>query len=201
MGESGRVAPVLSYGALDRAHLTKHLMALAQRVGVDKVTMRALASDAGTSASSVYYHVKDKNEMFDLLIEAIVDSIEIPSGGDWEHRLVTLYTNAWNVLVAVRGSAALLQQRPHTRAAANMDQATRKLLRESGLATDDFDGAHAVLYIHLLGSVELAHRRYPETATAKQTRGMKSVFLFGVQVILEGLRHVSAAKRPDRGAV
>src|SRR5271156_3574516 len=159
-------------------------MALAGRVGVDKVTMRALAAEAGTSASSVYYHVKDKNEMLELLIEAIVDSIEIPSGGAWERRLITLYTNAWHVLVEVRGSAALLQQCPHTRAAANMDQATRKLLHESGLVTDDFDGAHAVLYIHLLGSVELAHRRYPDGATVKQTAGMKSVFLFGVRVIL-----------------
>lgn len=191
----------MPYGALDRAHLTKHLMALAQRVGVDKVTMRALAAEAGTSASSVYYHVKDKNEMLDLLIESIVDSIEIPSRGEWEHRLVTLYTNAWHVLVAVPGSAALLQQRPHTRAAANMDQATRKLLRESGLATHDFDGAHAVLYIHLLGSVELAHRRYPEGATTKQTRGMKSVFHFGVHVILEGLRQVSGMGKPERGAM
>jgi TetR/AcrR family transcriptional regulator, tetracycline repressor protein len=200
VAKSGRVAPVLSYGDLDRAHLTKHLMALAQRVGVDKVTMRTLAAEAGTSASSVYYHVKDKNEMLDLLIESIVDSIEIPSRGEWELRLVTLYTNAWDVLVAVPGSAALLQQRPHTRAAANMDEATRKLLHESGLATDDFDGAHAVLYIHLLGSVELAHRRYPGGATAKQNAGMKSVFLFGVQVILEGLRQMSAVKRPDRRA-
>jgi TetR/AcrR family transcriptional regulator, tetracycline repressor protein len=200
VAKSGRVAPVLSYGDLDRAHLTKHLMALAQRVGVDKVTMRALAAEAGTSASSVYYHVKDKNEMLDLLIEAIVDSIEVPSRGEWELRLVTLYTNAWHVLVAVPGSAALLQQRPHTRAAASMDEATRKLIHESGLAADDFDGAHAVLYVHLLGSVELAHRRYPDGATAKQNAGMKSVFLFGVQVILEGLRHMSAAKRPDRAA-
>jgi TetR/AcrR family tetracycline transcriptional repressor len=201
MGDSRRVAPVLSYGDLDRAHLTKHLMALAQRVGVDKVTMRALAAEAGTSASSVYYHVEDKNEMLDLLIEAIVDSIEIPSRGEWELRLVTLYTNAWHVLVAVPGSAALLQQRPHTRAAANMDQATRKLLHESGLVTADLDGAHAVLYIHLLGSLELAHRRYPDGATVKQTVGMKSVFLFGVRVILEGLRQVSATGKPERGAM
>jgi TetR/AcrR family tetracycline transcriptional repressor len=200
VAKSGRVAPVLSYGDLDRAHLTKHLMALAERVGVDKVTMRALAAEAGTSASSVYYHVKDKNEMLDLLIEAMVDSIEIPSRGERELRLVNLYTNAWHVLVAVPGSAALLQQRPHTRAAANMDEATRKLLRESGIATDDFDGAHAVLYIHLLGSVELAHRRYPGGATAKQNAGIKAVFLFGVQVILEGLRQMSAARRPDRRA-
>lgn len=201
MGESGRVAPVLSYGALDRAHLTKHLMALAQQVGVDKVTMRTLAAEAGTSASSVYYHVKDKNEMLDLLIEAIVDSIEIPSGGDWEQRLVRLYTNAWHVLLAVRGSAALLQQRPHTRAAANMDQATRQLLRESGLATDDSDGAHAVLYIHLLGSVELAHRRYPDGATTKQTAGMESIFRYGLRVILAGLSQVSAMDQPERGAM
>ena len=54
---SRRVAPGLAYGMLDREHLTKHLLELAQRVGVEKVTMRGLAVEAGTSASSVYYHV------------------------------------------------------------------------------------------------------------------------------------------------
>src|SRR6185312_16231214 len=40
--ETATAAPVLRYGALDRAHLTKHLWQLAKRVGVSRVTMRAL---------------------------------------------------------------------------------------------------------------------------------------------------------------
>jgi TetR/AcrR family transcriptional regulator, tetracycline repressor protein len=187
MAEREYVAPVLSYGALDPAHLTKHLLELARNVGVDKVTMRALAAHAGTSASSVYYHVKDKSELLDLLIETVVESIEVPTTGDWEHRLIALYTNAWRVLSSVPGIAALLQSRPHTEAARNMDHATRKILRESGLAASDFAGSHAVLYIHLLGSVELAHRLARNTDAAKE---MESTFLHGLKVIITGLKHI-----------
>ena len=105
-------ARTLGYGMLDRDHLTKHLFELAQRVGVAKVTMRGLASQAGTSTSSVYYHVAGKAELLDLLIEAVVNSIEVPTKGEWQERVVALYTNAWRVLVTVRGIAGLLQQRP-----------------------------------------------------------------------------------------
>src|SRR5690242_7461355 len=140
---TGRSARAFGYGMLDRDHLTKHLLQLAQRVGVEKVTMRALALEAGTSASSVYYHVAGKDELLDLLIEAVVNSIEVPARGEWEQRLVTLYTNAWQVLVSVRGVAALLQQRPHTEAAANMDRATRSILREAALSRRDFEAAYA----------------------------------------------------------
>lgn len=187
MADRKYVAPVLSYGALDPAHLTKHLLELARNVGVDKVTMRALAAHAGTSASSVYYHVKDKSELLDLLIETVVESIEVPTTGDWEQRLIALYTNAWRVLSSVPGIAALLQQRPHTEAARNMDHATRKILHESGLAASNFAGSHAVLYIHLLGSVELAHRLAPD---ARLTDEMESTFLHGLKVIITGLKHI-----------
>jgi AcrR family transcriptional regulator len=188
VAEPDYVAPVLSYGALDRAHLTKHLLELARDVGVDRVTMRGLAAHAGTSASSVYYHVKNKNEMLDMLIASVVESIDIPTSGDWEHRLIALYTNAWRVLITVPGIAALLQRRPHTAAADDMDRATRKILRESGLLAKDFGGAHAVLYIHLLGFVELVHRR--ASPIAEDYADMESTFLYGLNVILAGLKAI-----------
>src|ERR1700738_5180619 len=111
-------APVLRYGALDRAHLTKHLWRLAKRVGVNRVTMRELAAEAGTSPSSAYYHVRDKRELLDLLIESVLAQIEVPRDGDWESRLVALYTTAWKVLLEVPGIAVLLQEHTHTTAAA-----------------------------------------------------------------------------------
>lgn len=182
-----RSSRALGYGMLDRDHLTKHLLQLAQRVGVEQVTMRALAREAGTSASSVYYHVEGKDELLDLLIEAVVNSIDVPERGEWEPRLVTLYLNAWRVLVSVRGVAALLQQRPHTVAAANMDSATRSILREAGLSKRDFAAAYALLYVHLLGAVELEHHRADDVEPGSARA--EAVFRDGLRIILKGVRH------------
>lgn len=178
-------APVLRYGALDRAHLTKHLLRLAKRVGVSRVTMRDLAAEAGTAASSVYYHVRDKRELLDLLIESVLAQIEVPQKGDWETRLLALYTSAWKVLISVPGIAALLQEHPHTAAATQMDRASRKILRESGLDAEYFDAAHAALYIHLLGSVQLEHTDRSGTPAGGSS---ESAFVYGLRLILAGLR-------------
>ncbi|SON58797.1 Tetracycline repressor protein class A from transposon 1721 [Mycobacterium simulans] len=178
--------PVLRYGALDRAHLTKHLWRLAKRVGVNRVTIRELAAQAGTAPSSVYYHVRDKRELLDLLIESVLAQIEVPQQGDWESRVVALYTNAWQVLLEVPGIAALLLQHPHTAAATEMDRASRGILRESGLRAEHFEAAHAALYIHLLGSVQLEHMR-PTDAAADGPNDR--AFAYGLRLILAGLRN------------
>jgi AcrR family transcriptional regulator len=185
-------APVLRYGALDRAHLTKHLLRLAKRVGVSRVTMRELAAEAGTAASSVYYHVRDKRELLDLLIESVLGQIDVPLEGDWETRLLALYTNAWKVLVGVPGIAALLQEHPHTAAATELDRASRAILRESGLAVQHFDAAHAALYIHLLGSVQLQHTHRTGGAAGGPS---EQAFAYGLRLILAGLRDELAQRR------
>lgn len=175
-------APVLRYGALDRVHLTKHLLQLAKRVGVNRVTMRELAAEAGTSPSSAYYHIRDKRELLDLLIESVLAEIEVPHEGDWESRLIALYTNAWKVLLEVPGIAVLLQEHPHTTAATEMDRASRAILRDSGLRKAHFEAAHAALYIHLLGSVQLSHLRHADKPNYPS-------FLYGLRLIISGLRH------------
>jgi AcrR family transcriptional regulator len=182
-----RAGAALPYGALDRDHLVKHLLELARRVGVENVTMRALATEAGTSASSVYYHVKDKAALLDLLAESVIESIEIPTDGDWEQRTRALYTNAWKVLIAIPGIAAMLQQRPLTGAADAMDRTVRQIMAESGWTTDEVAAAHAVLYIHLLGSVQLEHHLRHSGIGSRSDDGAESVFQHGLRVILAGL--------------
>lgn len=182
MARTRRTTSVLPYGTLDREHLVKHLLELARRVGVENVTMRNLAAEAGTSASSVYYHVKDKAALLDLLADSVLESIEIPADGDWEHRLRELYTNAWQVMVGVPGIATLLQQRPLVGAADAMDRTVKGIMAESGWATDDLDAAHAVLYIHLLGSIQLEHHLRRTGAGDARV-----LFQHGLRVILAGL--------------
>lgn len=184
MARTRRTTSVLPYGALDREHLVKHLLELARRVGVENVTMRNLAAEAGTSASSVYYHVKDKAALLDLLTNSVLESIEVPVDGDWEDRISGLYTNAWQTLVGVPGIAALIQQRPLSGAADAMDRIAKHIMAESGWTTEEVNAAHAVLYIHLLGSVQLEHHLSGTGAGDARQR-----FRHGMRVILAGLQH------------
>lgn len=192
MARTRRAGSVLPYGSLDREHLVKHLLELARRVGVENVTMRALATEAGTSPSSVYYHVKDKAALLDLLIESVLGSIEIPSDGGWERRIAELYTNAWHVMIEMPGIAALLQQRPLVGTAHAMDRTAKDILTESGWSADDVAAAHAVLYIHLLGSVQLQHHLKLSGAD----RDAELLFQRGLRVILAGLHHHRDDRRP-----
>lgn len=188
--------PGLPYGVLDRQLLTESLLTLARRVGVDNVTMRMLAAEAGTSTSSVYYHVTNKAEIFDLLIDVVVSRIAVPTAGSWEDRLMVLYRNAWRAMIDVPGIASLLQRRPHTRAADDMDRESRKILHESGLRRRDIESAHAVLYIHLLGALQLEHDRTPAGAPITVSRASETTFVFGLRVILAGLRELIASPSP-----
>ncbi|ABM16249.1 MULTISPECIES: TetR family transcriptional regulator [Mycolicibacterium] len=188
MARTRRAGAALPYGALDRDHLVKHLLELARRVGVENVTMRALATEAGTSASSVYYHVKDKAALLDLLAESVIESIEVPTEGDWEQRTRALYTNAWKVMIAIPGIAAMLQQRPLTGAADAVDRTVKAIMAESGWTADEVAAAHVVLYIHLLGSVQLEHHLRHSGIEIKSDDGAESVFQHGLRVILAGLR-------------
>ena len=187
MARTRRTASALPYGALDRGHLVKHLLELARRVGVDNVTMRNLAAEAGTSAPSVYYHVKDKAALLGLLADSVLDSIEIPLEGTWDQRIRELYTNAWRVMVAVPGIAGLIQQRPLAGMADTMDRTAKQIMAESGWSRRDLDAAHAVLYIHLLGSVQLEHHLQRAGAGNAEL-----VFQHGLNVILTGLKSVNA---------
>jgi AcrR family transcriptional regulator len=184
-----RAGAALPYGALDRAHVVKHLLELARRVGVENVTMRALAAEAGTSPSSVYYHVEDKAALFDLLTESVLESIAVPADGDWSRRIAALYTNAWQVMSEIPGIAALLQQRPLTGAAHSMDSTAKAILAETGWSEDDVNAAHAVLYIHLLGSVQLEHHLRLRGSAAGTAHDGEMLFQRGLGVILTGLRH------------
>lgn len=184
MARTRRTESVLAYGALDREHLVKHLLELARRVGVENVTMRNLAAEAGTSASSVYYHVKDKAALLDLLTDSVLENIEVPTDGDWVHRISELYTNAWQALVDIPGIAALIQQRPLIGTAHSLDQTAKQIMSESGWAPDDLESAHVVLYIHLLGSVQLEHHLQSTGAGDSQL-----LFQHGLRVILTGLQH------------
>src|SRR4030065_2158494 len=72
-----------------RKPLTRHRVlragvALADRHGVDPLTMRRLGGRLGVEAMALYKHVANKDEILDGIAELVVGEIEIPApGSEW----------------------------------------------------------------------------------------------------------------------
>lgn len=63
-------------------------VALADSGGIDAVSMRKLASELGIEAMSLYYHVKNKDEILDGMIEIVIGEMALASpDDDWRTAL------------------------------------------------------------------------------------------------------------------
>jgi AcrR family transcriptional regulator len=77
---------------LSRERVLRAAVRLADHGGVESLTMRRLADELGAEAMSLYYHVANKDEVLDGIVEVIareindaVRDIDVPAtGADWK---------------------------------------------------------------------------------------------------------------------
>lgn len=65
---------------LDRAAVIEASFAVVQADGLDRLSMRSLAERLGVKAASLYWHVRDRRELIELLGRAVLDEIPVPAG-------------------------------------------------------------------------------------------------------------------------
>jgi AcrR family transcriptional regulator len=80
---------------LSRQEIVATAMAIADAEGLASVTMRRIAQELGAGAMSLYWHVASKEELQDLMLEAIEAEIDVPEpSGDWRADLRAFARNA-----------------------------------------------------------------------------------------------------------
>jgi AcrR family transcriptional regulator len=141
---------------LSRRRVLRAAVRLADRDGLDSLTMRRLAQEVGVEAMSLYHHVANKEAVFDGLVEVLLDEITAaveeadapPPERDWRAALRARILAARDVLLRHRWAPRLLATRPAMSPAviAYYDHVVG-LLRAGGFS---FDLAHRAL--HVLGS-------------------------------------------------
>jgi TetR/AcrR family tetracycline transcriptional repressor len=178
--------PRRAYGGLDREEVVVALRDLAKRVGVQRVTMRALAAEVGAAVPSVYYHVPSKQAALELVAESVLAEIPMPENGSWDTRLIELYSAARELILGVPGVASILQTSSGSEPARRLDRHSRSLLAEAGLAKASAAAAHTVLYTYLLGSIALEETR-SAAATPRARRQTAAHFRAGLDVIVAGV--------------
>jgi len=90
---------VASDAGLSKQRVVVEAVRLADREGVDGLSMRRLAGALGAGAMSLYYYVASKEELLDAMIDVVFEEIELPpEETDWQSAMRRRAVSARQVL-------------------------------------------------------------------------------------------------------
>ncbi len=96
-----------------RAEITAAALKIADQEGLDAVSMRRVAADLGTGAASLYRYVETREELLDLMTDAVGAEYSLGEPtGDWLGELVAVGEQACAILRRHPWLAGLVLTRP-----------------------------------------------------------------------------------------
>lgn len=122
---------------------------LADRDGIESISMRRLAQELGVEAMSLYTHVRNKEDLLDGMVDAVIGKIPMSAdGADWKTSLRQMVLAARSVVLTHPWAPRPIESRT-TPGPATMRYLNTVLgvLREGG-----FTVAQAHHALHILGS-------------------------------------------------
>lgn len=108
--------------AITRDDVVGTAIQLLQEVGLDGLTLRRLATELGISAPTLYWHVKDKRELLDLMSEAMVQKAwetmpPFPTDLPWDEKIAEGLRRQYRAITAFRDGARVVAGNRPTEAA------------------------------------------------------------------------------------
>ncbi|BDM74341.1 TetR family transcriptional regulator (plasmid) [Streptomyces nigrescens] len=96
-----------------RAEITAAAVELADREGLEAVSMRRVASVLGTGAASLYRYVATRDELLDLMTDSTASEYHLPAPtGDWEADLLAIGHQARQIMHRHPWLPAVVMGRP-----------------------------------------------------------------------------------------
>jgi AcrR family transcriptional regulator len=213
---------------MSRERVLRTAIGLADKEGIDALTMRRLAQELGVEAMTLYHYVANKQEMLDGMIDLLAQDVEFPSGDeDWKTATRERAISTRNVLLRHPWAGSLWNQVQVGPGRIRLMDSALRTFRTGGLSPEVTErGFHAVEN-HILGytlqaqafllpDVDLAEagraflqflprEEYPWLAEHVEQHLEKGTldegdFEFGLDLILDGIERLDedAKARPMR---
>ena len=103
---------VASDARLSKQRVVVEAVRLADREGVDGLSMRRLAGELGAGAMSLYHYVANKEQLLDAMIDIVFEEIELPTDAtDWQSAIRRRAVSARQVLARHPWAIGLMESR------------------------------------------------------------------------------------------
>lgn len=131
-------------------------IAIVDQEGLEALTIRRVAQACGLSPMGVYRHVRDKDDLLDQVVNAVVDpaveSLEV--SGPWDEQVSGLFRYARRLFLQHPGVAVLCVLRPTpVLGVARFYDRVLKALAEGGITDADAVRSFDTLLMFMFGSV------------------------------------------------
>jgi AcrR family transcriptional regulator len=212
---------------LTRDAVAERALALADKSGLDALTIRKLATELGVTPMALYWHFRGKEELLEGIAERVWEEVDltVDRAAPWTEQMRTLLESFLRVLRAHPAAPALLL---HAHAALNATELTLDILRSGGFSPEDASmAARSTLWtgitlvlsepgIELIDNTEraeLQRKKQVQFATQPPARYPRLVecaipmtacddpeehYRFGVDLFIGGLAAIAAARVKDR---
>ncbi|MEO5535130.1 MAG: TetR/AcrR family transcriptional regulator C-terminal domain-containing protein [Pseudolysinimonas sp.] len=98
---------------LSRPRVIAAAVALADREGLEGISMRRVGRELGVEAMSLYRYVSSKDDLIDAMVDQVIGEFPAPDEAlDWNERLRTLVLGAYLVLLDHGWAASPATSRP-----------------------------------------------------------------------------------------
>jgi len=103
----------ISREPLDIEKIVKAALKLLNEVGLQQLTTRRLAEALGIRSASLYWHIKNKAELLQLLAESISSKLHLPDRSlPWNEQVLNFAMEYRATLLTIRDSAEILLDTP-----------------------------------------------------------------------------------------
>jgi AcrR family transcriptional regulator len=138
---------------LNRERVLQGAIAIADTAGIGALTIRTLAQQLGVKPMAIYYHVANKDEILDGIVDLVFAEIELPeAGGDWRSELVRRANSARGVLSRHHWAIGLMESRKSPGPATlRHHDAVLGTLRRAGFSVEMTAHAYALLDSYVYG--------------------------------------------------
>jgi TetR/AcrR family tetracycline transcriptional repressor len=168
-GESGR-------RLLTRERVVAEALAVISAEGAQALSMRAIAARLGVVPGALYRHVRSKEQLYDLVLDAVLAEVDgqAAPGAQWAEHVATLARRLRSTLESHPGIAALLKARdPVSPASLAVAEAFLAPLCAAGLPGRRAAQAFRLVYDYTVGfalgdPTSPAEQRLRDTATRQE---------------------------------
>src|SRR5713226_6756187 len=164
---SVRIASVNEKEAgLSRARLVSAALSLIQEEGLEALSMRGLADRLNVKAASLYWHVRDRRELLELLAESILESVRpARSRTDWRSAVREAAAALGERVAAQKDANRILLEVPDSLTGSATYATLKGQLEAAGLSSAEASEVAVMAMVHVVAAAGPAQERPVETGS------------------------------------